>query len=415
MKFIRDIIGEKRLMAEEANGNDAAAPAGNALDERLERAPVDEFAAQDQFMSEPQGEAEEHVEEHELNVFADEALAEDEAPLVLTNGEAAQVDIPVLSGVKDGIQDALEGDGIDAVADDFSEILAGFSEQEEIDARTSDFEFEERRTTQLRMAQTLAEAEASQATEPATMDEPMLETVADTWSAPEQTTSESADMPVEDYAAPQSNRPEETGQTHTPEPAPTAALDGAEPPEAFVAPKASGDPVEVPHLAIGRGANRQGRVKTRLLGFNAGQAQEDDPIADKEAANIANYTKFPLGWLIVTAGPGRGAAFTLSNGVNKIGRGKDQTISLDFGDNSISRENHAAIAFDAAQKSFFIGHGGKANLVRRNNRPVLSTEEIAAGDIISIGETTLRFVPLCGPDFSWEDAQEDEWSHAANH
>jgi hypothetical protein len=25
------------------------------------------------------------------------------------------------------------------------------------------------------------------------------------------------------------------------------------------------------------------------------------------------------------------------------------------------------------------------------------------GNIVTIGETKLRFVPLCGPDFNWED------------
>ena len=52
--------------------------------------------------------------------------------------------------------------------------------------------------------------------------------------------------------------------------------------------------------------------------------------------------------------------------------------------------------------AFFLGHGGKANLVRLNGRPVLSTEEIRSENTIRIGETTLRFVALCGRDFSWE-------------
>ena len=89
-------------------------------------------------------------------------------------------------------------------------------------------------------------------------------------------------------------------------------------------------------------------------------------------------------------------------------------MRLDFGDNSISRENHAAIAFDAEQNVFFIGHGGKANLVRCNNMPVLSTQALSAGDRIRIGETTLRFVPLCGGDFSWTGGHKDQTSHAAN-
>lgn len=161
--------------------------------------------------------------------------------------------------------------------------------------------------------------------------------------------------------------------------------------------------VEVPQPAVGRGSSRHGRVKTRLLGFNAAMESEADPMADNDKARVAPYTSFPVGWLIVIEGAGRGSAFTLFHGVSTIGRGEDQTVRLDFGDNSISRESHASIAYDDQQQGFFIGHGGKANIVRRNNRPVLSTEELAAGDTITIGETTLRFVPFCCPEFSWEN------------
>ncbi|QFT92144.1 hypothetical protein FIU86_04770 [Roseovarius sp. THAF9] len=168
--------------------------------------------------------------------------------------------------------------------------------------------------------------------------------------------------------------------------------------------------VEVPQPAVGRGASRHGRVKTRLLGFNTAMETDADPMLENDKAGAAPYTSFPVGWLIVVDGPGRGSAFTLFQGVSTIGRGEDQTVRLDFGDNSISRAGHASIAYDIRQKGFFIGHGGKANIVRRNDRPVLSTEELAAGDTIMIGETSLRFVPLCCQDFSWD--QETEMGRA---
>jgi pSer/pThr/pTyr-binding forkhead associated (FHA) protein len=103
-------------------------------------------------------------------------------------------------------------------------------------------------------------------------------------------------------------------------------------------------------------------------------------------------------------GPGRGASFTLFNGVSAIGRGDDQPVKLDFGDNSISRSNHAVVAYDSEQRKFFLGHGGKANIVRLNGKPVLSTEELRHNDKIRIGETTLRFLALCDADFDWSDA-----------
>ncbi len=80
---------------------------------------------------------------------------------------------------------------------------------------------------------------------------------------------------------------------------------------------------------------------------------------------------------------------------------------------SISRSNHAAIAYDSEQRAFFLGHGGKANLVRLNDKPVLSTEEISDGDLIRIGETVLRFVGLCGQDFDWETGDQEDMDDAA--
>jgi len=173
------------------------------------------------------------------------------------------------------------------------------------------------------------------------------------------------------------------------------------------------EPTAVPAPAAGRGSGRGARAKTRLLGFNPAAASTD-PLTRLPSREDSRDVSFPVGWLVVTAGPGRGASFSLSANVAQIGRAEGQAIRLDFGDNSISRENHAAVAYDAEQNAFFVGHGGKANLVRRNNRPVLSTEELSSGDTIRVGETTLRFVPLCGSDFSWNESQQNDQKHAVH-
>lgn len=168
-------------------------------------------------------------------------------------------------------------------------------------------------------------------------------------------------------------------------------------------------PIDVPAPAVGRGSSRSGRVKTRLLGFTRGTYDQKDPFSKPEGTSSST---FPVAWLVVTSGPGRGASFTLHDGVSKIGRGEEQTVSLNFGDNSISRENHVSIAFDGEQNAFFIGHSGKSNLVRLNNKPLLSTEQVHSGDLIRLGETTLRFVAMCGDDFSWVEPMEKDANHA---
>jgi len=113
------------------------------------------------------------------------------------------------------------------------------------------------------------------------------------------------------------------------------------------------------------------------------------------------------GWLVVVKGPGRGGFRPIYVGMNSIGRETNQRISLSFGDDMISREEHAFIAYDEESRQFYLQHGGKANLVRLAGRPVLSPTELQPYDLIRIGKTTLRFIPLCGPDFAWSDELTD--------
>ena len=164
----------------------------------------------------------------------------------------------------------------------------------------------------------------------------------------------------------------------------------------------------VPAPAPGRAARRAGRAKTRLLGFHRSDDASSDPFGEtQEATAKAQHEKFPVGWLVIVEGPGLGHSFSIFTGASMIGRGEDQVIRLDFGDNSISRNNHAAVAYDQEQNKFYIGHGGKSNIIRRNARPVLSTEELHHADLIRIGETTLRFVALCGSDFKWQGMENE--------
>lgn len=156
---------------------------------------------------------------------------------------------------------------------------------------------------------------------------------------------------------------------------------------------------------------RAPRPKTRLIGFEKPNGDIVDLFNDTPQAATAARPRFPVGWVVVAEGPGRGASFALLAGLSPIGRGEDQAVQLDFGDTAISRNNHAAIVYDSETHRFWLGHGGKANIVRRNGTPVIATEQLASGDMIRIGETTLRFVALCDSDFNWTrggDSAEDD-------
>lgn len=112
-----------------------------------------------------------------------------------------------------------------------------------------------------------------------------------------------------------------------------------------------------------------------------------------------------VGWLVIIDGPGRGRAREIVSGRNAVGRGAGNDISVDFGDSQISRDKHAVISYDPRGRKFYIQHGEGTNLTYLNDQPVLTPCELEALSHITLGDTVLRFVPLCGKDFDWQDAQ----------
>ena len=110
-----------------------------------------------------------------------------------------------------------------------------------------------------------------------------------------------------------------------------------------------------------------------------------------------------VGWLVVVAGPGKGQVCKLGYGTNSLGRGENSRGRLDFGDEQISRENHAALTYDPRGRKFYLQHGGGVNLTYLGDTPVLTPTPLEPMQDISMGDTTLRFVPFCGPDFDWQD------------
>ena len=97
--------------------------------------------------------------------------------------------------------------------------------------------------------------------------------------------------------------------------------------------------------APNRASARARRNRTRLIGFDKSDGDVVDLFEDapKAAATGSDRVQFPVGWVLVMAGPGRGHCFPLVAGMSQIGRGDDQAVSLDFGDSAVSRNNHAAI------------------------------------------------------------------------
>ncbi len=165
-------------------------------------------------------------------------------------------------------------------------------------------------------------------------------------------------------------------------------------------PAGAGSPFEAPTRKVGTARRTEAvEERTRLLRPGSGPADagagipEEDPMADP-----------PVGWLVVIDGPGRGRVRPLGYGVNTLGRGEGSRVRLDFGDDRISREGHATVTYDPRGRKYYLQHGGGKNLTYLGGEPVLAPTALEAMRDISIGGTTLRFVPLCGPEFDWQDA-----------
>lgn len=114
---------------------------------------------------------------------------------------------------------------------------------------------------------------------------------------------------------------------------------------------------------------------------------------------VPGRTEPVVGWLVCIEGPVRGADYRVHAGYNYIGR-ESGDIQI-RGDQQISRQNHAMIAFDSSELTYFVGPAAGRNLIKVNGKTVLNAVEISSYDVISIGTTKLIFVALCGERFSW--------------
>ena len=116
----------------------------------------------------------------------------------------------------------------------------------------------------------------------------------------------------------------------------------------------------------------------------------------------------PVGWLVVVDGPGQGNVATLGLGANSIGREPDANrVALNHGDDMISRANHGLIVYDGRNRQFWIRHGDGTNLTYVDDEPVLEVRRLDPQTHIRMGRTVLRFVPLCGDEFSWPDGESE--------
>lgn len=109
-----------------------------------------------------------------------------------------------------------------------------------------------------------------------------------------------------------------------------------------------------------------------------------------------------VGWLVAAEGPCRGTDYRIHTGYNYIGR-ETGDICI-HGDNTISAEKDANVTFVPQTRKFYIAHELGKNVLLVNDMPVIGgSMELHNYDRITIGNTKLIFVGLCGENFIWGD------------
>ena len=124
--------------------------------------------------------------------------------------------------------------------------------------------------------------------------------------------------------------------------------------------------------------------------------------AETAADASAAPAELVVGWLVITDGPGRGRSLELGYGMNIIGRNPGNRVVLDFGDDQISGDDHFRVAFDGTHRRFHLVPGKGTNLVYLGDAPLLSPIALTAHAQITVGQTGLRFVPLCSDTWDWQ-------------
>ena len=157
------------------------------------------------------------------------------------------------------------------------------------------------------------------------------------------------------------------------------------------------------------GANKNNKIDdynaTIPLGFKPGGNETNGGTAsvpgDPFISHIQSFNPV-TGWLVCVKGASKGTDYRIRSQYNYIGRGKHMDICIS-GDEYISTEKAAILAYDEMERKFFIAPGMGHNLIRLNDKMVMGSELLNPYDKITIGKTTLLFVPLCGEQFDWAE------------
>lgn len=132
-----------------------------------------------------------------------------------------------------------------------------------------------------------------------------------------------------------------------------------------------------------------------------GAAKADDDKTISFGFFDMNDVQPVTGWLVCITGSERGKDYRLHVGKNFVGRSPSMDVVL-VDDKKISRDKHCSVIYDPRGDAFYVSAEG-GNLVYLNDEMLSSSEGLKDGDKITIGDTSLVFIPFCRGKRRWED------------
>ena len=106
------------------------------------------------------------------------------------------------------------------------------------------------------------------------------------------------------------------------------------------------------------------------------------------------------GWLVVLDGEARGRDLRLGVGRTFLGLDADGTPVTLSADAPLGLRQ-AVLVYDAEAKTYTLLPGSSQELCYLEGAALLEPQELAGSETLKLGTATLKFVPFCGPDFSW--------------
>lgn len=129
--------------------------------------------------------------------------------------------------------------------------------------------------------------------------------------------------------------------------------------------------------------------------------QEPAP-APVSPAPAAPGSREPVcGWLVCTKGDDKGEDYRIRSKNNRIGGVPASDIYL-ANNSEVKADNFATLAYYIKKNTFYLIPGDSADSISINGENIEIPTILNAGDIISIGDSEYKFIPLCDADFTWE-------------